>query len=918
MENDFKPLDFKSENDLSTEIDILLDNISDVQKDWKLRENTIKKIGGVIGGKWGKNSKFLKTFNSKIITNLSIQMLDLRSTVMREACNVVAFAAKQLGILFEQSALYVVSSGVLFKLIASANKVISEGGSNCLEEVIRSVHSSKLMMKVLEQSGNKNTCARLRAAQNFLYMISNYDKTMIEKNIPSIEEFIHAIAHDASPEVRNSAKSIFLKYMQIYPNKAEALLIRLDNNIQKVIRELIRNSGKVNETVTQNVNPFSMAEPKKINTIEENYKTHSSILRSPTKFNDERKKSNIKEYEREKVENTLLTNNNNYNNISNNTTDNSSSIKNSKSKSSISNKSVNSSPKIVRTPQRENENRNSVKRPSIVKSNNNDKSLNINTEMYRAQTAEDKIPLPNQTVYKLDAEIKEFLIKANSSYLSIKIAAIEKIINLLKSNNFDFTKISNIVLEKLIDSFTNLIKENNNCGRFTMDIVSMIIDKDPSILNEFHISKMIQPIIENIASNTSEISQSASNLLINFKKTYNPNYITKPVITLLEKDFPDEKHIVCLEVISITFNLMDETLKDTDVFNNFILNLATLLFQKKDNKEILFRIVDIIEKVYKNYSYSLSNCFNKYIEDYDIKKNLVKILEYYKKEISDFIITNNNENNKQNKNIYTNSNMKMKDSEKKENRLYTENYENEKINANYANRSTPVSNQKSDKNPNEIKRFPEDYNYSKQSNSSILIKSYKLDNKGFADILAMNESNVEEFLHSLNKVQQNELNHVLEHISYVLRNKTFLFKNNLDLLINRLVTLYENYPDNYELINQNFNLISIGIEPNIFLNLVSRYICQSSPAIIQIILNTLNISFNKCNKDHLLFLLPRFIDSLFMCINHKITEIRKLAVFCIVELYVIIGTEFDMYLNQLNTAQRNLISIYINKRTKKF
>jgi len=103
MENDFKPLDFKSENDLSTEIDILLDNISDVQKDWKLRENTIKKIGGVIGGKWGKNSKFLKTFNSKIITNLSIQMLDLRSTVMREACNVVAFAAKQLGILFEQS-----------------------------------------------------------------------------------------------------------------------------------------------------------------------------------------------------------------------------------------------------------------------------------------------------------------------------------------------------------------------------------------------------------------------------------------------------------------------------------------------------------------------------------------------------------------------------------------------------------------------------------------------------------------------------------------------------------------------------------------------------------------------------------------------------------------------------------------------
>jgi CLIP-associating protein 1/2 len=112
-------------------------------------------------------------------------------------------------------------------------------------------------------------------------------------------------------------------------------------------------------------------------------------------------------------------------------------------------------------------------------------------------------------------------------------------------------------------------------------------------------------------------------------------------------------------------------------------------------------------------------------------------------------------------------------------------------------------------------------------------------------------------------------------------------------------------------------LLAKNIESNIFLGLISRYITKSSPAVVQMIMNTLTVSFSKANKDHLLYILPQFVDCLFFSMNHKVTEIRKLAVFCIVELFVMIGPEFEPYLNQLNTAQRNLVSIYINKRTKK-
>lgn len=44
---------------------------------------------------------------------------------------------------------------------------------------------------------------------------------------------------------------------------------------------------------------------------------------------------------------------------------------------------------------------------------------------------------------------------------------------------------------------------------------------------------------------------------------------------------------------------------------------------------------------------------------------------------------------------------------------------------------------------------------------------------------------------------------------------------------------------------------------------------------------------------------------------------RKEVVFCLVELYAIIGTLFDKYLTQLSASQIKLIKIYLSKKSQK-
>ena len=157
MDEDFKdpfdyrdiiPLDFKSKSGLSQVFDEIYKNTENTKIDWRKRELALKKIGRICLGNQGKSETFLQFFNGQIYPNLDIQLADLRSSLMKEACKIISLCARELGTLIESSMVHMMTQYVLFKIAGNSNKVISENSSKCVLNIVKYVQSVKIIINI--------------------------------------------------------------------------------------------------------------------------------------------------------------------------------------------------------------------------------------------------------------------------------------------------------------------------------------------------------------------------------------------------------------------------------------------------------------------------------------------------------------------------------------------------------------------------------------------------------------------------------------------------------------------------------------------------------------------------------------------------------------------------------------------------
>ena len=112
--DDLTPINYTGEQKLISDLEKIFKNTANILIDWQIREDSIRKLGQICLGNLGKTQIFIKFFNTEIITNLSFQLADLRSSVMKEACRIVSFIAKELKNLIEPGAVHLLSKNVLF------------------------------------------------------------------------------------------------------------------------------------------------------------------------------------------------------------------------------------------------------------------------------------------------------------------------------------------------------------------------------------------------------------------------------------------------------------------------------------------------------------------------------------------------------------------------------------------------------------------------------------------------------------------------------------------------------------------------------------------------------------------------------------------------------------------------------------
>jgi hypothetical protein len=150
----------------------------------------------------------------------------------------------------------------------------------------------------------------------------------------------------------------------------------------------------------------------------------------------------------------------------------------------------------------------------------------------------------------------------------------------------------------------------------------------------------------------------------------------------------------------------------------------------------------------------------------------------------------------------------------------------------------------------------------------------------------------------------------------------------VNFIIKQLINLLSLHKNNKEIIELIKNILSempIYLNSEKSLSSISKFLTMDNDcniietlllSIENYIINLKNKNKNNSNKDNVQFvnLFDYFINEVFDLLKHQNSEIRKRAVYCCVEIHLLIGKEFEPFLNKIPSAQQNLIKLFIKKR----
>mmetsp|Transcript_22953 Transcript_22953/g.62909 ORF Transcript_22953/g.62909 Transcript_22953/m.62909 type:complete len:174 (-) Transcript_22953:540-1061(-) len=110
-------------------------------------------------------------------------------------------------------------------------------------------------------------------------------------------------------------------------------------------------------------------------------------------------------------------------------------------------------------------------------------------------------------------------------------------------------------------------------------------------------------------------------------------------------------------------------------------------------------------------------------------------------------------------------------------------------------------------------------------------------------------------------------------------------------------------------------LISIS-DPHRCIAVLVPFVMKEPPPTLQLAISLQSRLVGRFSQIQLLAILPQLLPPLFEAFKNSHADVRKAVVFCLVDMYLVLGEQLTPHLAALSTSQLKLVTIYINKTTK--
>ncbi|WVZ74590.1 hypothetical protein U9M48_022754 [Paspalum notatum var. saurae] len=109
------------------------------------------------------------------------------------------------------------------------------------------------------------------------------------------------------------------------------------------------------------------------------------------------------------------------------------------------------------------------------------------------------------------------------------------------------------------------------------------------------------------------------------------------------------------------------------------------------------------------------------------------------------------------------------------------------------------------------------------------------------------------------------------------------------------------------------NVILAKYDPFRCLSIIVPLLSSANEKTLVICINCLTKLVGRLPQEELAIQLPSFLPTLFDAFSNQSPDVRKAAVFCLVEIYIMLGKAFGPYLEGLSSTQQRLVTIYANR-----
>ena len=215
--------------------------LADRQSHWAERDAALQRLGELVQDGFldpDNESEFGRSLKA-LMTGLSVQLPDLRSQVVRSACNTLALVCAEVGDhSYMERPLVTQVLPALVTLVCNGNKVLATAGRETLPTLVMYCHFDGVL-KVLatELLESKQKAVRHSCCVCLLHALQYWPLQVLSAVGALLERAIVPAATDAAPEVRSLARQCLVHYGLGFPERSAAVESRLDAPTRALVNQ---------------------------------------------------------------------------------------------------------------------------------------------------------------------------------------------------------------------------------------------------------------------------------------------------------------------------------------------------------------------------------------------------------------------------------------------------------------------------------------------------------------------------------------------------------------------------------------------------------------------------------------------------------------------------------------------------------